>query len=172
MEMKQTEKEFQHCPVCGKRLQRRRIKPSEPERLVCSGCGFIFYLDPKVVACCIPERDGRIALLKRDIEPQKGRWVIPGGYVDRGEEVRAAAMRETREECGLDVRIRDLLGVYSYEGHLPVVIVYRGEHVSGRMISGDETAEAGWFAPEEIPWDQLAFRSTADALRDFCKRKD
>jgi len=88
-------------------LHSKALKPEEPDRLVCSTCDFIFYLDPKVVACSIVEMEGRIVLLKRAIDPQKGKWVLPGGYVDRGEEVKAAALRETEEECGLKIHAKD-----------------------------------------------------------------
>ncbi len=161
------EPEYRFCPVCSGPLVRKRLKPAEPPRLRCTACGFVFYLDPKVVACAIVERQGRIALLKRAIAPEKGKWVIPGGYVDRGEEVQKAAVRETLEECGLNVAIRDLLGVYSYPGVVPVVVVYQAASLSGHLIAGDETAAAGWFAPDEIPWHALAFPSTTDALKDY-----
>ncbi len=161
------EPEFRHCPVCGERLNTARLKEGEPPRLVCPACEFVFYLDPKVVACAILDLHGRIALLKRDIEPQKGKWVLPGGYVDRGEEVEAAAVRETLEECGVEIRINGLVGVYSYPGKTQVVIVYTAEHLSGELTSADETQEAGWFRQEEIPWDELAFQSTVDALKDY-----
>ncbi|MFH1766354.1 MAG: NUDIX domain-containing protein, partial [Gemmatimonadota bacterium] len=133
---------------------------------------YVFYLDPKVVGCSIVETGGRIALLRRAIEPQKGKWVIPGGYVDRGEDVRAAAVRETAEECGLSIRIEELLGVYSYPDHIPVVIVFLAKVLSGQLTARDETAEAAWFPKAEIPWSGLAFRSTADALRDYCRNAE
>ena len=116
--MMHEEVEFRYCPVCGGTLHSRTLKPEEPDRLVCSKCDFVFYLDPKVVACSIVEMDGRIVLLKRAIDPQKGKWVLPGGYVDRGEEVKAAALRETEEECGLKIRTKELLGLYSYPGRI------------------------------------------------------
>jgi ADP-ribose pyrophosphatase YjhB (NUDIX family) len=163
--------EFHFCPVCGGSLQDAKIKEYEPSRLICSACRYVFYLDPKVVACTILEQDGKVLLLRRAIHPQKGKWVMPGGYVDRGEEVRAAAIRETEEECGLKIRIKDLLGVYSYPGRLAVVIVYKAEHLSGNMIPGDESLEANWFSPDRIPWDDLAFQSTTDALKDYFARK-
>jgi ADP-ribose pyrophosphatase YjhB (NUDIX family) len=159
--------EFKFCPVCGERMKARKIKDNEPSRLVCGRCEFVLYLDPKVVACSILEQNGKIVLLKRDIEPQKGKWVIPGGYVDRGEELRTAAMRETEEECGLITSIEDLVGVYSYPGRMAVVVVYKAHYVSGELVSGDETAAARWFSEAEIPWHQLAFQSTEDALRDY-----
>jgi ADP-ribose pyrophosphatase YjhB (NUDIX family) len=165
------EPEYHHCPVCGARLETAKIKENEPDRLVCPACEFVFYLDPKVVACAILEDDGKIVLLRRDIEPQKGKWVIPGGYVDRGETVEAAAVRETVEECGLEIRIHGILGVYSYPGKTQVVIVYLARPVSGDLIPRDETVEAGWFSEEEIPWEELAFQSTMDALSDYFGKK-
>jgi 8-oxo-dGTP diphosphatase len=163
--------EYQFCPVCGGSLRERNLKEQEPARLVCTQCDFVFYLDPKVVACSVVEMDGRIVLLKRAIDPQRGKWVLPGGYVDRGEEVTAAAARETREECGLSTRIARLLGVYSYPGRPAVVVVYVAEYVSGELIVGDETEEVGLYREEEIPWDRLAFQSTVDALRDYQRQE-
>jgi ADP-ribose pyrophosphatase YjhB (NUDIX family) len=165
------EYQFKFCPHCGGLLKSSVLRDHEPARLVCSECAFVFYLDPKLVACSVVELDNRIVLLKRDINPQKGRWVLPGGYVDRGEEVEAAALRETKEECGIKIRIRDLLGVYSYTGRIGVVIVYLTEYISGDLIVGDETQEVKLFNAEEIPWDDLAFPSTKDALKDYCKMK-
>lgn len=163
--------EFQYCPVCGGKLNSKNLKPEEPDRLVCTKCDFVFYLDPKVVACSIVELDGRIILLKRAIDPQKGKWVLPGGYVDRGEEVKSAALRETEEECGLKIRPRELLGLYSYPGKISVIVVYVAEPTGGSLVVGDETAEVGLFAPESIPWEDLAFQSTADALKDYLKKR-
>jgi ADP-ribose pyrophosphatase YjhB (NUDIX family) len=169
--MTDEEYQFKFCPHCGGMLKSSILRDHEPVRLVCSQCAFIFYLDPKLVACSVVELDNRIVLLKRDINPQKGRWVLPGGYVDRGEEVEAAALRETEEECGIKIRIRDLLGVYSYTGRIGVVIVYVTEWVSGHLIVGDETQDVKLYNPEEIPWNDLAFSSTVDALKDYCKLK-
>jgi ADP-ribose pyrophosphatase YjhB (NUDIX family) len=132
----------------------------------------VFYLDPKVVACSVIEMDGRIVILKRGIRPLKGRWVLPGGYVDRGEEVRTAALRETLEECGLRTRIERLLGVYSYPGKTEVVVAYVAGYLSGELSADDETLEARLVSPEEIPWDELAFQSTIDALKAYCEERN
>jgi ADP-ribose pyrophosphatase YjhB (NUDIX family) len=163
--------QFGFCPVCGGRLSPRQVKEGEPLRLVCGACEFVFYLDPKVVACVILERRGKIALLRRSIEPRKGKWVMPGGYVDREESVIAAARRETLEECGLEVSIGDLAGVYSYPGNLAVVIVYKAAYQGGNLAPADEVSEGGWFAQSDIPWEDLAFQSTTDALREYYRRK-
>jgi 8-oxo-dGTP diphosphatase len=159
--------EYRFCPVCGGGLRSLVLKETEPSRLVCSSCEFVFYQDPKVAACSIVEKDGRIVLLQRAIDPQKGMWVIPGGFVDRGEEVIAAAMRETEEECGIRTRIKRLQGVYSYPGKPVVVVVYVAEPVSGELIVGDESMAMKLVSPEAIPWEELAFPSTVDALKDY-----
>jgi 8-oxo-dGTP diphosphatase len=162
--------EYRHCPRCAGALAPRVLKEGEPPRLVCERCGFVFYLDPKVAACTISLWNGRIVLLRRAIEPSLGKWVFPGGFVDRGETVSAAAVRETAEEVCLRVSVTGILDAYSYPGSRVVVIVYAAEVVGGEPAAGDECLEVRTFAPEEIPWDDLAFESTRDALRDYVRR--
>ena len=146
------------------------LKITEPKRLVCTNaaCGFVFYLDPKIaVGTIIDAGGGRIVLVKRAIEPGYGKWVFPGGYVDRGEEVTLAALREAREEAGVDVRLDHLINVYSYAGRAPVIIVYAATMISGELAVDDEGLEIQEFTLDEIPWDDLAFQSTREALRDY-----
>lgn len=111
--------------------------------------------------------EGQILLVKRAIEPAYGKWVFPGGFVDRGERVEEAAIRETREESNLLVRVARLLNIYSYPDHPVIVIVFVAEPVGGQVSAGDETLEARTFPPDTIPWSDLAFPSTAQALRDY-----
>ena len=159
---------FRFCPRCAAELESRLLKAGEPERLVCGGCAFVFYLDPKVaVGTIIADTRGHILLVRRAIEPGYGKWVFPGGYVDRGEPVQAAAVREALEECGLLVRLERLIDVYSYAGRAPVVIVYSATMMSGDILCDEEGLEARFFAPGDIPWDDLAFRSTREALLAF-----
>lgn len=160
---------YKYCPKCGNELELRFLKPKEPQRLVCKKCGFIFYLDSKVAVGTLILIEGRILLLKRAIEPGYGKWVFPGGFVDRGETLEAAAIRETLEETNLVIRPTSLLSAYSYPGRPVIVIVYRAEMVGGEPKPGDETLEVKTFSPDEIPWDELAFPSTRDALRDLLK---
>jgi ADP-ribose pyrophosphatase YjhB (NUDIX family) len=162
--------DFRFCPQCGGELQRQQFKPHEPHRRVCQACSFIFYDDPKVAACTIPVIDGKVVLLKRGIEPSYGKWVFPGGFLDRGEKVEAAAIRETWEEVNLKVEISRLLNVYSYPGYPVIVIVYLAEVIGGELQPMDEALEVRTFTPEEIPWEELAFMSTRDALRDYLTR--
>lgn len=162
---------YAFCPVCGGPLESRLLKATEPERLVCQRCEFVFYQDPKVaVATIITDDRRRILLVRRAIEPGYGKWVCPGGYVDRGEEVRAAAIREAKEECGLDVRLDRLLDVYSYPGRAPVIIFYAATMIGGELACDDEGLEAQFFEPDRIPWPELAFHSTHEALQEFLAR--
>ncbi len=162
--------EIKFCPHCAQKLVERRLKDHEPERLVCPGCGYIYYLDPKLAACAVVQKDGRVALVRRSIDPGYGLWVIPGGFVDRGEEVEEAVLREIKEETGLEALLGALLGLYSYPGETVVVAVYLASVRDGRLEARDEALEAAWFAEEEIPWSKLAFRSSRDALRDYFRR--
>ena len=159
---------YQFCPRCGGPLERRVLKTSEPERLVCARCGFVFYLDPKIaVGTIIRSLEGRIVLVRRAIEPGYGKWVFPGGYVDRGEPLTSAAIREAREECGLEVRLDALVNLYSYPGRAPVIVVYAATAIGGLLCVDDECLEAVEVESSAIPWDELAFRSTHQGLRDY-----
>lgn len=162
---------YKFCPLCGAALDPRVMKAGDPVRLVCmnSACGFVFYLDPKVaVGTIIRVNESRqIVLVRRAIEPGYGKWVFPGGYVDRGEELTVAAIREAREEAGLEIRIDHLVNIYSYSGATPVIVVYAATKIAGTLALDEESFEAREFDLDEIPWDDLAFRSTREALSEY-----
>lgn len=160
---------YRYCPQCGGPLRLANLKAGEPPRLMCGSCRFVLYLDPKIAACVITRVENRIVLLKRAIPPGYGRWVIPGGFVDVGEPVPHAAAREAWEEVRLRVAIGPLVGVYSYPQVTTVVVVYEAEVIGGRLQAADEALDVGLFAPAEIPWQDLAFSSTCDALRDYLR---
>jgi ADP-ribose pyrophosphatase YjhB (NUDIX family) len=166
------ERPYSYCPLCGGDLELRSIKTTEPDRLVCRRCGFIFYQDPKVaVGTIITDDRDHIVLVRRAIEPGYGKWVFPGGFVDRGEEVTVAAIREAREESGFEVRLEGLINVYSYPGRAPVIIVYAATIIGGCLACDDESLEGRFFHPDEIPWEELAFQSTNEALREFLQMR-
>lgn len=159
---------YRFCPRCGHALERRLLKASEPERLVCPSCTFVFYVDPKIaVGTIIRTAASRLVLVRRAIEPGYGKWVFPGGYVDRGEPLTVAAVREAREESGLEIRLDGLVNIYSYPGRAPVIVVYAATALSGALAPDEESLEAVEVEQAAIPWADLAFRSTGEALRDY-----
>lgn len=158
---------YRFCPRCGNPLDSRVLRAGEPPRLVCGACAFVFFLDPKVAAGVVFSCDGGVLLLQRAIHPSYGKWVFPGGYVDRGEMLESAALREVREESGLVVRLRRLLGVYSFPDNPVIVVAYAGDVTGGSLKIDDESLAARSFPPAEIPWEQLAFPSTVQVLKDY-----
>ncbi|PIU54357.1 MAG: NUDIX hydrolase [Deltaproteobacteria bacterium CG07_land_8_20_14_0_80_60_11] len=162
---------YKFCPQCGGRLEKRLLKPMEPRRLVCTVCGFIFYLDPKLSVIAVIPMDEGVVMVRRAINPGYGLWVVPGGFVDLGEVVEDALVRETQEETLLTVRPIRLLNIYSYPDHRTVIAAYVTEYVSGELAAGDETLEARVFGFKEIPWPQIAFSSTQEALREYISER-
>jgi ADP-ribose pyrophosphatase YjhB (NUDIX family) len=141
------------------------------ERLVCQECGFIFYINPKVAAGALIEDAGRVVLVRRGVEPRAGCWALPSGFAEYGETIEETAIRECREETGLEVELDDLLGVYSvkndFHGHL-VLVLYSAHVVGGELAAGDDASEVGLFAPAELPIN-MAFQAHCQALHDWRK---
>jgi ADP-ribose pyrophosphatase YjhB (NUDIX family) len=158
-------KELSLCSRCGGVLKRRRVAAEGRTRWVCAACGFISYQNPKIVAATLPVRAGRVALLRRAIEPALGRWTMPAGYLEMGETVEAAARRETLEEIRVRVALTGPPQVYSYLNASVVTVVYPARVLSGSPRPGPEALEVRWFSPEEIPWRDLAFRSVYHPLK-------
>lgn len=158
---------YKYCPPCGGELEERLIKPGEPPRLVCKSCGFVFYIDPKLAVIGLVPLDGGIVLARRSINPGYGLWVVPGGFVDVGELLEEAVVRETLEETLLQVEVVRLFNVYSYKQTRTVVAAYLTRYLGGELAAGDETLEARVFGPEEIPWEEIAFTSTREALQEY-----
>lgn len=158
------------CSLCGAEMRLRTVMPDMKRFKVCSGCGYIDFRGPKLVAGCFVIQDGRVLLLRRGIMPQKGKWTFPGGYVDLGETPVQAAVRETEEEAGMHVRIGSLLGVYADpQRPIAAVVVYYAEPGLQTPRPSVEAIELRYFSPDEIPWDELAFRTTVDALKDWAE---
>jgi len=137
---------------------------------VCERCGFVFYLGPKLVAGAIIERDGGIVLIQRAIEPGYGRWTFPGGFVERGEVAEEAAARETLEETGLTIETTGIVGLYTYEGQIPAIAVFSAHATGGEPEPLDETLDVRSFSRDELPWSELAFPSTEQALKDYLRK--
>src|SRR5262249_17076351 len=140
--------------------------PDRREQAVCPRRRFIFYPTPQLVAGTIPEHDGCLLLTRRSINPGRGLWTFPGGFVDFGETATDAAIRETFEETGLQVELTGLLNVFTYPG-APIIVVYRARVTAGTLTTCAENDALEWVTPAEIPWEKLAFPSTREALREW-----
>lgn len=151
------------CQRCGHRLAHKEIY--KRVRPYCPQCGQVVFVDPKVAAVVLVVIGGKLVMVKRAIEPALGRWSFPSGFVDRGEVVEEAAIREVREETGLEVRLKDLVGLYSQEGNPVVLAVYSAEVVGGTLKAGDETEEVALFAVDELP--PLPFPHDERIVRDW-----
>ncbi len=158
---------FKFCPVCSAPLTEKHVYHAL--RLTCSTCSFVFFLEPKVVTVVVVEHKSNLLLGRRNIDPGKGLWSFFSGYMERGEQVELAAIREVKEETNLDVHLENLIGVYSEHGNPHVVIAYRASvinyDVSDMVAQPDEVSELSFFAPETVP--PLAFPTDADILRDW-----
>jgi len=159
------------CALCGGEMRLRVVVPDGRRHKVCSACGFVDFLGPKLVAGCLVVEGGKLLLLRRGINPARGKWTFPGGYVDHGETPLQAAVRETEEEVGMRVRAGELLGLYADpDDPVAAVAVYFAQPGAEAPSLSPEAIEVRYFAADEIPWDEVAFRSTRDALSDWVKR--
>jgi ADP-ribose pyrophosphatase YjhB (NUDIX family) len=159
-----------YCQLCGHHLVERLIEAEKRTRLQCESCGFVHYLNPRVVAGIVVSNRGRVLLQRRAIEPRAGYWTFPGGFLEVGETVHEGARRETLEEVGLDVEPTSLVGVYTRPQVGIVLVAFAGESASDAATAADfESSEVGWFAFDAIPWADLAFETTEAALRDWLR---
>ena len=131
----------------------------------CAACGAVVFLDPKLAVVVVASQGSRILMVKRDIEPMMGRWSFPSGYVDRGEVVEEAAVREVREETNVEVSLDGLLGVYSREGAPVVLVAYAASIVGGSPSAGDEAQAVELFSADNLP--PLPFPDDAKIIADW-----
>jgi ADP-ribose pyrophosphatase YjhB (NUDIX family) len=146
----------------------RRIPDGDDrERLICPDCGHIAYENPKVVVGSVVAAAGRILLCRRAIEPRRGFWTLPAGYLELGETIEEGARREAWEEAQARIVLDGILGVYSISRIGQVQILFRArfaEQDGPRFGAGPESLEVGLFTWERIPWDQIAFPTVRWAL--------
>lgn len=133
------------------------------ERAVCTACGFVAYDNPKIVVGAVVTAGPRILLCRRDIEPSRGRWTLPAGYLEHGETPQEGARREAFEEATAEIAIDGLLAVYTIRRLAQVQLIYRARLVGATFAPGPESQAVGLFHPAEIPAD-IAFPSVRWAL--------
>ena len=136
---------------------------------MCDSCGFIDYINPRIVVGAVCAWQGKVLLCRRAIEPRRGCWTLPAGFLEAGEACPEGAARETREEAHAEIAIEGLLVVYNVPRLSQVHIYYRARLVDGRFEAGEETLEARLFDWSEIPWSDLAFPSVRFALEHYAR---
>jgi ADP-ribose pyrophosphatase YjhB (NUDIX family) len=160
------------CSNCGNALNLGAIDGEDRDRLSCAACGHIAYVNPRLVVTTLPVTDdGQLVLLRRGIEPGRGAWAQPGGFLEVDETVHEAAIRETLEETGLVVEPGEIIGLYTRLEAAVVTIAFEARVVAGTATPTREALEIATFDPEAIPWPQLAFRTTMWMLRDWLDRR-
>ncbi len=157
------------CSQCGKGVEQKIPQGETLTRAVCPACQTIHYQNPKIVAGCIPERDGKILLCRRAIEPRLGLWTFPAGFMELGESTEEAAARETLEEAHADIRIHALFGLFSLPHVSQVYVVYRAHLQNLNFKPGPESLEVELVSLQDIPWDQLAFPVIHETLNRYVK---
>jgi 8-oxo-dGTP diphosphatase len=166
--MTMSQKDYVYCPFCGSLLEPRQLQ--KQVRPGCLRCGFIHFLNPKVAVIALIEHAGRVLLVRRAINPGKGLWALPGGFMDAGELPSHALKREIREEVGLEIQVNELLAIFPMvnqnDTSQGIVLAYRATPIDDQRTAlqpEDDVDEAAWFAPSEAP-AALAFASTRELL--------
>ena len=155
------------CSNCGHAVSRRVPEGDQLPRAVCDSCGTVNYENPRVVVGCVPEWEGRILLCRRAIEPRRGYWTAPAGFLEIGESMHAAAARETAEEALAEVEVGSLLSVVNVLHAAQVHVMFRGRMCNGNFGAGVESLETALFQEREIPWHDIAFASIRFALERY-----
>lgn len=158
------------CQVCGAAMIDRHAYGKL--RRVCSDCGFIYFADPKVAVVVFIEHDCRVLLVRRKMNPERGKWALPAGYVDAGENPQKAALREVCEETGLEVEITRLVGVEGGPDNpgASIVIIYAAKVLNGTARPLDDVEAVCWYSADD-PLPEIAFESTRQMITDWIERR-
>ncbi len=159
-----------YCSGCGQPVSRRTPDGDTHERWVCDACETIHYQNPLVVVGCVPERDGKILLCKRAIEPRYGYWTMPAGFMELGESLAQGAARETLEEACAEVEIGHMFASVDVVDAGQVHVFFTAK-LLGDFAAGAESLEVGLFSEDEIPWQDVAFHSGRFALEKYFEDK-
>ncbi len=158
---------MKYCSECGAELE--LAKPEDDNRLrhMCTVCKTIYYQNPKIVAGCIPEHEGRILLCKRAIAPRHGYWTLPAGYMELHETSVEAAVRETLEEANARVEILGLYAVFNLPHVNQVYMMYRSRLLDLDFSVGEESTDVALYLEKEVPWNELAFTTIHQTLKFY-----
>jgi ADP-ribose pyrophosphatase YjhB (NUDIX family) len=164
---------YRFCPRCSAPLAKG--EKFGRVRRYCRYCGFIHFVEPKVAVAAVVTHGERVLLVRRNAIPRIGFWALPAGYMDADELPDEALVREVAEETGIPVTIAGLQGVAPLAGwreRRGILLLYRATADSTRLLPGDDVSEARWFGRADVPWDELAFESTAEQLRKWLNSSD
>ncbi|MEP7281075.1 MAG: NUDIX hydrolase [Rubrivivax sp.] len=156
-----------HCRVCGGPAAYRVPADDNRERAICGACGEIHYENPINVVGTVPVWERQVLLCRRNIEPRRGLWTLPAGFLELGESLEEGARRETDEEAGARIEMLGLFTLLNVVSVGQVHLYYRARLLDTRFDPGPETIEAQLFDEHDIPWDELAFRTVRETLRHF-----
>ncbi len=159
------------CSQCGQPVVSAIPDGDSRPRYVCPACAAIHYQNPKVVVGCVPEHAGRILLCRRAIEPRKGYWTVPAGFMEIGESLPDAAVRETWEEARARVEIGELFSVVDVIQAAQVHVFFTARMPDPAHAAGEESLETRLFLPGELPWKEIAFPSVQIALEQYLGRR-
>lgn len=158
---------IKYCYVCGSAVTLRVPHGDRLLRHVCDACGEIHYLNPRLVVGTLPVWQDSVLLCRRAIEPQRGLWTLPAGFMENNESVADAALRETREEANAHIELEDMFTLISVPHISQVHVIYRARLLNLDFSAGEETLELALFREDEIPWDEIAFRTIALTLKHY-----
>lgn len=158
---------IEHCQVCGTRVEYRIPDDDNRERAVCPACHHVHYVNPLNVVGTLPVWEDKVLLCRRNIEPRKGFWTLPAGFMELGESTEEGAARETDEEAGARIEMQGLYCVINVLTAGQVHFFYRARLLDTEFAPGPETIEAQLFSEKDIPWDELAFRTVRMTLEKF-----
>ncbi|MEH6502358.1 MAG: NUDIX hydrolase [Cycloclasticus sp.] len=160
---------MKYCPQCGNQTQSTIPDGDNRHRDVCDSCDLIHYQNPRIIAGCIPVWEDKILLCKRAINPRRGYWTLPAGFMELGETTEQAALRETLEEAQAIVQTDELYAVFNLPHINQVYMMYRSALLKPEFSSGIESLDTRLFAEHEIPWDELAFETMRLSLEFYFK---
>ena len=155
------------CIKCGSNTEKVHIDDDPIKRDRCKICNYIHYINPKIIVGSLPIMHDQVLLCRRDIEPSKGKWTLPSGYMELGESLEEGAKRESLEEANLKYEIVKLYGTYSIPRIGQVLFVYLGKILNDDYKAAAETSEVKLFKINDIPWEEIAFPSVEFFLRSY-----
>jgi len=155
------------CSACGASVTFRQPQDDNRERYICDDCETIHYSNPRIVAGCLVSQDNKVLLCQRAIEPRKGYWTLPAGFMENGESVEQGAARETWEEAQAKVTVGDLYTLFSLPHISQVYMFFRATMDDQHFAPGPESLDCKFVSEDEIPWDQLAFPVINSTLRHY-----